>query len=31
MDRNLFDVPVDDIKDTKILLTVMDGNVVYEA
>lgn len=30
MDRNLFDVPVDEIKDTKILLTVMDGNVVYE-
>lgn len=30
MDRNLFEVPVDEIKDTKILLTVMDGNVVYE-
>ena len=31
MDRDLFTVPVDDIKDTNILLTVMDGNVVYEA
>ena len=30
MDRNLFEIPADDIKDTKILLTVMDGNVVYE-
>lgn len=30
-DRNLFDVPVDEIKDTKILLTIMDGNVVYQA
>ena len=29
-DRNLFEIPVDEIKDTKILLTVMDGNVVYE-
>ena len=30
-DRNLFTVPKDDIKDTKVLLTIMDGNVVYEA
>lgn len=30
VDRNLFDIPVDDIKDASILLTVMDGNVVYE-
>ena len=31
IDRDLFSVPIDDIKDAEVLLTVMDGNVVYEA
>ncbi len=29
LDRNLFSAPKDEIKDAKVLLTVMDGNVVY--
>lgn len=31
IDRNLFTVPEDDIRDAKILLTVMDGNITYKA
>lgn len=30
LDRNLFDVPVDDINDTKVILTMMDGNITYQ-
>ncbi|MEA4922003.1 MAG: amidohydrolase [Eubacteriaceae bacterium] len=30
LDRNPFNVPADDIKNTKVILTVMDGNVTYE-
>ena len=30
LDRNLFDVPVDDINDAKVILTVMDGKVTYK-
>lgn len=30
LDRNLFDVPEEEIKDAKVLLTIMDGNVTYE-
>ncbi|MEN1968763.1 amidohydrolase [Lentibacillus sp. N15] len=30
LDRNLFDVPVEEIKDTKVKLTVMDGEIVYQ-
>lgn len=30
LDRNPFRCPVDDIKDTEILLTIMDGKVTYE-
>lgn len=30
LDRNLFDVPEEEIKDVKVLLTIMDGNIVYE-
>ena len=29
-DRNLFNIPVDNIKDTKVLLTVFDGKIIYE-
>lgn len=31
LDRNLFDVPVEEIKDTRVLLTIMNGKIVYEA
>lgn len=31
IDRNLFAVPVDDINDTKVLLTIMDGNITHQA
>ena len=30
IDRNLFDVPVDDINDTKVILTMMDGKITYQ-
>lgn len=30
LDRNLFDVPADEIKDTSVILTVMDGKVTYK-
>ena len=30
VDRNLFDIPAEEIKEAKIELTVMDGDVVYE-
>jgi hypothetical protein len=30
LDRNLFESNIDDIPETKIHLTIMDGNVVYE-
>ncbi|MDF2678822.1 MAG: amidohydrolase [Brevibacillus sp.] len=30
LERNLFEVPVDEIPDTKVRLTIVDGNVVYE-
>ncbi|EQB37897.1 hypothetical protein M948_04850 [Virgibacillus sp. CM-4] len=30
LDRNLFDVPVEEIRETKVKLTVMDGKVVFE-
>lgn len=29
LDRNLFDVPTEEIKDAQVSLTLMDGNVVY--
>lgn len=29
VDRNLFDIDVNELKDSKILLTMMDGNVTY--
>src|SRR5262249_34534776 len=31
IDRNLFDVPPDQIGDTKVLLTILNGKVIYEA
>ena len=31
LDRNLFEVPTDDIGDTVVLKTVFEGHVVYEA
>jgi hypothetical protein len=30
LDRNLFEIPAEDILKTKVLLTVMDGKVVYQ-
>lgn len=30
MDKNLFAIPEDDILDTQIVLTIMNGNIVYE-
>jgi hypothetical protein len=30
LDRNLFNVSVEEIRDAKVRLTVMDGNVVFE-
>lgn len=30
IDRNLFDIPADEIKDAKVILTVMDGKITYE-
>lgn len=30
LDRNLFTTPVDEIRDTKVKITMMDGKVVYE-
>ncbi|HZG79799.1 MAG TPA: amidohydrolase [Brevibacillus sp.] len=30
LERNLFDIPVEDIPDTKVLLTIVDGNVVFD-
>lgn len=30
LDRNLFQVPVEEIKQTKVILTMVDGKVVYE-
>ncbi|MDD6647830.1 MAG: amidohydrolase family protein, partial [Firmicutes bacterium] len=29
LDRNLFTADVEEIKDAEVVLTVMDGNVVY--
>lgn len=31
LDRNLFQIPVEDISEAKVLLTLFDGKVVYEA
>jgi predicted amidohydrolase YtcJ len=31
LDRNLFRIPVDDISETKVLLTMVNGEVVWEA
>jgi predicted amidohydrolase YtcJ len=31
LDRNLFDIPVTEINETHVLLTLMDGNAVYSA
>lgn len=31
LERNLFDVPNDNISDTKILLTMFNGKIVFEA
>ncbi|MFQ6006627.1 MAG: amidohydrolase family protein, partial [Woeseia sp.] len=31
LDRNLFDIPVYEINETKVLLTMMDGSIVYAA
>lgn len=30
LDRNLFDVPEDEIRDAKVILTMMDGNITFE-
>lgn len=30
LDRNLFEIPVEDIQNTKVLLTMVDGKIVYE-
>src|SRR5699024_4604444 len=30
LDRNLFEVPAEEIRDAKVTLTMMDGKVVYE-
>lgn len=30
LDRNLFDIPADEIRDAKVILTVMDGQVTFE-
>ncbi|WP_375794183.1 amidohydrolase family protein [Peribacillus frigoritolerans] len=30
LERNLFQVPVEEIPDTKVLLTIVDGKVVFE-
>ena len=30
LDRNLFAIPIEEIKDAKVKLTIMDGRVVYE-
>ncbi len=30
LDRNLFDIPEDEIKDAEVVFTMMDGNVTYE-
>lgn len=30
VDRNLFDIPYDEIKDANVLLTIMDGKIVYD-
>ncbi len=31
LDRNLFDIPVTEINETQVLLTLMDGRTVYAA
>ncbi|MET3291195.1 UNVERIFIED_CONTAM: putative amidohydrolase YtcJ [Brevibacillus sp. OAP136] len=31
LDRDLFNIPADGIKDAKVVLTVMDGQIVYQA
>lgn len=30
LDRNLFDIPTEKIKDTKVILTIMDGKIINE-
>lgn len=30
LERNLFDIPAEDIPDTQVLLTIVDGNVVFD-
>lgn len=30
LDRNLFEIPVSEIRDTKVKLTIMDGKIVYQ-
>ncbi len=31
LDRDIFSIPQDEIKDTKVVATIIDGNVVYDA
>jgi len=31
LDRNLFDIPVTEINEARVLLTIMDGKTVYSA
>ena len=30
LDKNIFDIPVEEIKDTKVLKTILNGKIVYE-
>ena len=30
LERNLFEIPVEEIPDTKVQLTIVDGTVVYD-
>ena len=30
LDKNIFDIPEEEIKDTKVLKTILNGKIVYE-
>jgi len=31
LDKNLFDIPTEDINTSKVLVTMMDGKIIYQA
>jgi len=30
LDRNIFEVPIEEVSDTQVMITVVNGNRVYE-